>query len=281
MIRILNDRDGSILGTTKDAPNLGRTISFVDRTEFIHGYRVDTRHTTLRSPDPRVTVPVVIQYARKVSDLETTVDRVRLLPDLRRPRRHAAGAASAACWLAGRAMRPIAALTPTAREIAETRDPDAARARAARRRRGRRAGAHARRDAPRARRVARGDRGRARAPAPVRRRRVARAAHAADQRAGQPRAARRGARRRAGRGGAQRAALLAAHAPPGRRPAAARARRRRARGRRTSRPTSAQVVVEAAAELGPVADGHELDVDAEPAVVAGVAATSCTGSRST
>jgi signal transduction histidine kinase len=30
-----------------------------------------------------------------------------------------------------------------------------------------------------------------------------------------------------------------------------------------------QVVVEAAAELGPVADGHELDVDAEHAVVAG------------
>jgi len=79
VIRILNDRDGTILGTTKNAPNLGRTISFVDRTEFIQGYRVVSRHTQLHSADPRVQVPVVIQYARKVSDLENTVTRVRLL----------------------------------------------------------------------------------------------------------------------------------------------------------------------------------------------------------
>ena len=50
-------------------------------------------------------------------------------------------------------------------------------------------------------------------------------------------------------------ALLAAHAPPGRRPAAARPRRRQAASSRASRPTLAHVLVEAAAELGPVADG--------------------------
>jgi two-component system, OmpR family, sensor kinase len=123
VIRILNDRDGTILGTTKKAPNLGRTIPFVDRTEFIQGYRVVSRHTTLHSADPRVEVPVVIQYARKVSDLENTVNRVHFFLIF-----GVIGgtlmALAGGLWLAGRAMRPIAALTQTARRIAETRDPD-------------------------------------------------------------------------------------------------------------------------------------------------------------
>jgi signal transduction histidine kinase len=123
VIRILNDKNGQILGTTKNAPNLGRTISFVDRTEFIQGYRVVSRHTELHSPDPRVTVPVVIQYARKISDLENTVTRVRLFLIF-----GVLGgtllALAGGLWLAQRAMRPIAALTQTSRRIAETRDPD-------------------------------------------------------------------------------------------------------------------------------------------------------------
>ena len=123
VIRILNDRDGTILGTTKNAPNLGRTISFVDRTEFIQGYRVVSRHTELHSADPRVQVPVVIQYARKVSDLENTVTRVRLFLIF-----GVVGGALLALvgglWLAKRAMRPITGLTQTARRIAETGDPE-------------------------------------------------------------------------------------------------------------------------------------------------------------
>ena len=123
VIRILNDRDGTILGTTKNAPNLGRTISFVDRTEFIQGYRVVSRHTQLHSADPRVQVPVVIQYARKVSDLENTVTRVRLFLIF-----GVVGGALLALvgglWLAKRAMRPITGLTQTARRIAETGDPE-------------------------------------------------------------------------------------------------------------------------------------------------------------
>jgi signal transduction histidine kinase len=123
VIRILNDNDGTILGTTKDAPNLGRTISFVDRTEFIQGYRVVSRHTELHSADPRVRVPVVIQYARKVSDLESTVTRVRLFLIF-----GVVGGALLALvgglWLARRAMRPITGLTQTARRIAETGDPE-------------------------------------------------------------------------------------------------------------------------------------------------------------
>ena len=123
VIRILSDRDGTILGTTKQAPNLGRTISFVDRTEFIQGYRVETRHTALHSASPQLTVPVVIQYARKVSDLENTITRVRLFLIF-----GVFGGTMLALlgglWLAGRAMRPITGLTEAARRIAQTRDPD-------------------------------------------------------------------------------------------------------------------------------------------------------------
>jgi two-component system OmpR family sensor kinase len=124
VIRILNDNNGTVLGTTKEAPNLGRTIPFVDRTEFIQGYRVVSRHTLLHSQsDPQVKVPVVIQYARKVSDLENTVTRVRLFLIF-----GVVGgtllALAGGLWLAGRAMRPIAALTQTARRITETSDPE-------------------------------------------------------------------------------------------------------------------------------------------------------------
>src|SRR5688572_3929190 len=79
--------------------------------------------------------------------------------------------------------------------------------------------------------VARGDRGDAHAPARVRRGRLARAAHAADLGAGQPRAARGVPRRRAARGGRLRPALVAPDAPARGRPAAARARGRRPRDR--------------------------------------------------
>jgi signal transduction histidine kinase len=123
VIRILNDNNGDILGTTKDAPNLGRTIPFVDRTEFIQGYRVVSRHTNLGTPDSRVSVPVVIQYARKVSDLENTVTRVRLFLIF-----GVVGGTLLALvgglWLARRAMRPVTALTQTARTIAQTGDPE-------------------------------------------------------------------------------------------------------------------------------------------------------------
>ena len=70
--------------------------------------------------------------------------------------------------------------------------------------------------------------------------------------------------RRPGRGGPLGAALLPADAPAGRRPAAARAHRRRARGRRASRCDLAQVVVEAAGELGPVSGEHEIALDVAP-----------------
>ena len=133
---------------------------------------------------------VYVQYARPL--VRRRGDRAprAAVPAPRRARRHRAWPCSRGLMLARRAMAPIAQLTATAREIERTRDPaqripaveaDDEVAELARTLDEMLAGAG---------RLARGDRGDARAPARVRRRRLARAAHAADQRAGQPGAAR-------------------------------------------------------------------------------------------
>ena len=210
-----------------------------------------------------------------------------------KPRREPAGHASAAlhlflalgvlggtglAFLAGfavarRAMRPIAGLTRAAREVARTRDPGHVAAQAARPTTRWRAGRHARGHAPRARRRARRDRGRARAPARVRGRRLARAAHAADQHPRQPRAARGRARRRpAGPRDREAAAEIAGSALRSSRRmrrlvgdllllARADAGRQAPRapggpGRRSSR--------DAAREAAPLASGHDVSLDLPP-----------------
>jgi two-component system, OmpR family, sensor kinase len=267
VIRILNDRNGTILGTTKDAPNLGRTIPFVDRTEFIQGYRVVSRHTRLGTPDSRVSVPVVIQYARRVSDLENTVTRVRLFLIF-----GVLGGTMLALlgglWLAQRAMRPITGLTQTARRIADTSDPEL------------------------------------RVPEPKADDEVAELARTLDEMLHSLAASRQEtehalARQRqfvADASHELRTPLtsilanleLLADVLDGEQGEAARSALRssqrmrrlvadllllaRADAKRDlpHEPTDlGQVVIEAAAELGPVADGHVLDVNAEPAVVAG------------
>ena len=111
--------------------------------------------------------PVYVQYARDHDRLDATIDRLWLFLGIG-VGGGALLATLAGLWIANRAMRPIAALTATAREIATTRD-----AHAGGRRRGGGAGAHPRLDAGRARRGAR--RGAADGPraARVHRRRVA------------------------------------------------------------------------------------------------------------
>ena len=171
------------------------------------------------------------------------------VPGLRRPRRHAARAA-------GRRRPgpprdgPVAALTAAARDIERTRDPGASHPPAPRRRRGRRAGPDAAGDARRPRGLARRDRG----ALDRQRQFVADASHElrtpltsilanlellAEVLDGER-----------GEAAALGPALLAAHAPPRRRPAAARPRRRQPpaaaradrprpgprRGRRRARP---------------------------------------------
>ena len=189
------------------------------------------------SPAPaNASARCIVQYGRSVADTEATVTRVELFllsacsrhwaravrgHDDRAPRDGADRAADDDRGGDRPHPRPLARMPQS-----EAEDEVSELARTLR--------GHA----PRARRRARRDRGDARAPAPLRRRRLARAAHAADERARQPRAAGRIAARRPGRRGALGPALLPAHAPAGRRPAAARAHRRRRAWSRASRASS-------------------------------------------
>jgi two-component system OmpR family sensor kinase len=87
----------------------------------VHGYRVVSRPAIVTENGEPVG-QVVIQYGRRVSDTEATVKRVELFLLL------GVLAGTALALLAGmaiarRAMAPIAELTSTAAEIARTRDP--------------------------------------------------------------------------------------------------------------------------------------------------------------
>ncbi len=117
-IRVL-DNDGTLLAATDHAPNLGFPLR--DRGARVSGFRVETRDVQLRAGNG-VGLRVSIQYARKVSDLENTVARVRVFL--------AFGvfggtllALLGGVVLGRRAMLPVAALTAAARDIERTRDP--------------------------------------------------------------------------------------------------------------------------------------------------------------
>ncbi len=114
VVRILSDA-GNTLATTHGAPaSLGLSTE-----ANVAGYRVHTRPVALGGP---VGGSVIVQYGRRLSDLDATIARVELLLLL------GVMAGTALALLAGitiarRAMAPIAELTVTAREIARTRDP--------------------------------------------------------------------------------------------------------------------------------------------------------------
>jgi two-component system, OmpR family, sensor kinase len=111
---------GKLKGATHGAPNFGLNIP---RTARIGGFRVETRERLVPvAGSHKLTIPIVIQYARKVSNVESTVQRIRFFLIL-----GVLGGTGlaflAGFMLARQAMRPIAALTATAREITRTRDP--------------------------------------------------------------------------------------------------------------------------------------------------------------
>jgi hypothetical protein len=178
VIRVLA-LDGTPIAQTASAPNLGLTFL---AHEKVHGYLVETR-----ARDLRLGGKVLVQYARPASDMEATISHVRLLLVLG-VLGGTACALLAGLMIARRAMAPIAQLTSAASTVARTRDPG--RDPPARgQRRGGRAGPHPGGDAPGPGRSPGRNREHAGPPAPVRGRRLTRAAHPADQRAGQPRAA--------------------------------------------------------------------------------------------
>jgi signal transduction histidine kinase len=109
------DIQGNLIGETEQAPGLGPIKTGI---RDYHGMRVATE----RIPGENGETLGVVQYGRSLHRVDSTVDRVWLLI--------AAGilagtmlAVFAGVAIAGRAMRPIASLTATARKIATTRDP--------------------------------------------------------------------------------------------------------------------------------------------------------------
>jgi two-component system, OmpR family, sensor kinase len=112
-IRILSI-SGGVLASSAGAPEF-RGANETDTD----GYRVDAQLVPL---DASVGGDIVVQYGRRLSDVEGTVARVELLLLLG----VLAGtglALLAGMMIARRAMAPIAELTRTAEQIARTRDP--------------------------------------------------------------------------------------------------------------------------------------------------------------
>ncbi len=123
-IRVILSSSGSVIEHTPHAPELDRPdgrIAGLEGGVNVAGYRVESRAEGPLS----VGGYVVIQYARPLSDVQPTIARVELLLVL------GTLAGSGLALLAGatiarRAMQPIATLTATAAEIARTQDASAA-----------------------------------------------------------------------------------------------------------------------------------------------------------
>jgi signal transduction histidine kinase len=120
VIRIFTIGGRVIAQQPAQAPSLGEPKLL---PASVHGYRVASRPVPVRvSGTDELLGEMVVQYGRRVSDTEATVARVELFLLL------GVLAGTALALLAGlaiarRAMSPIAELTSTAAEIARTRDP--------------------------------------------------------------------------------------------------------------------------------------------------------------
>lgn len=114
VIRVV-DSDGTVLGSTRNAPSLGLPTA---GAKIVNGFKVVSRPIAAQLGNPAAWV----QYARRPSEVEATIDRMWLFLAL-----GVFGGALLALlsgWaLAKRAMSPIAGLTQAAREIGITRDP--------------------------------------------------------------------------------------------------------------------------------------------------------------
>jgi two-component system, OmpR family, sensor kinase len=113
VVRIIS-ADGRVLDATRDAPSLGPPRAGITH---ISSLRVITRGIAVGGR-----VVVYVQYARSEQHVDSTIERLWLFIAA-----GVFGAVLLACLaglaIANRAMKPIASLTTTAREIASTRDP--------------------------------------------------------------------------------------------------------------------------------------------------------------
>jgi two-component system OmpR family sensor kinase len=130
-IKVLTPIGEHVIAHTAHAPNLGPAShpysdgahgeAILKGHENIDGYRVES---VLKALPPPIGGEVVIQYARPLSDVQATIARVELLLVLGT----LAGsglALLAGAMIARRAMQPITTLTSAAAEIARTRDSSA------------------------------------------------------------------------------------------------------------------------------------------------------------
>jgi two-component system OmpR family sensor kinase len=119
-IRILGE-GFQTLKTSKGAPYLGDQP--VPGTSTYNGLRVRTKYVELLDYRGDRAGHVYIQYARRLSDLQATVGRVRFFL-IFGVLGGTAVALAGGLMLARRAMKPIADLTAATREITRTRDPN-------------------------------------------------------------------------------------------------------------------------------------------------------------
>ena len=113
VIRVV-DPSGSVIQQTPGAPALGPPSPGI---KDLGSLRVDTEPIFSSSIQPEF-----IQYARSTDSLNSTINRLWLFLGLG-VLGGTVAAALAGIAIARRAMRPVSALTATAREIASTRDP--------------------------------------------------------------------------------------------------------------------------------------------------------------
>jgi two-component system OmpR family sensor kinase len=113
-IRVVT-KDDLVLYATPDAPDSGPPLA---RTSEIDGWRVETRQVAVTGwPDP-----LALQYARPISDVQETANRVKVFLAFG-VLGGALLALAAGLAVARRAMEPIAELTAAARRIERSRDP--------------------------------------------------------------------------------------------------------------------------------------------------------------
>jgi two-component system, OmpR family, sensor kinase len=114
VIRILTAASGDVIASTRGAPRLARLANGTSE----YGYRVYSRFVSLPAP---IGGGIIVQYGRPLSEVNASVARVELFLVLG-VFGGVALALLAGIAIARRAMAPIAALTRTADEIARTRD---------------------------------------------------------------------------------------------------------------------------------------------------------------
>ncbi len=118
-VRVVDLR-GKWFDGTNGAPDWG--VPSKTGSEEIDGWKVETRELSLPGPTTGTYFTLAVQYGRRVSDVSSTANRVKLFLGL------GVLGGSALALLAGlatarRAMEPITELTAAAREIERTRNP--------------------------------------------------------------------------------------------------------------------------------------------------------------